>query len=332
MIIQRQEEDAMKLLHMLKSKAKPRIISVERILPSIVTKPPSQLIKALPRDIQAKAMEMKNEANRAAMLERLRFSKSEEGVAKAVESITAAEAEFAKNSPAKSAESTMLSPTGPGQIDENSSMKHELVRAIRSITRLGGGGSGGGSPGSSPANDESSNEGNLRLVLEEGEVEDGPDDEKKVLDQSGASTHSHNTRYSARHKQFDVSNASLNGSAKRLLGNGVTEDYREYDREFVFDEANYQKQRRKRFSEKEMSGHLIAYKDDNMGEWGPWVTPTTFDITFNQAPKRKKRVTKAETAAAKRKLAEVKEEMDAPAAAAGTNNNRPIKDAGGRLY
>ena len=157
MMIRKEREE----LERQQNKLKPAIATMERVLPKVVTKPISQLMKALPLNIQMTAMEVKKESDRSAILQRIKMKNSDEEVAKAVESITALEHDKLNVILEKS-----ITPSPMGQNEkQNPLTKEELARAIRSIANTDRSRNVSTSSGSQV----------LELVLEETEEDD--DDE-----------------------------------------------------------------------------------------------------------------------------------------------------------
>ncbi|XP_031788673.1 probable serine/threonine-protein kinase DDB_G0282963 [Nasonia vitripennis] len=252
-------------------KQKPKIISVEHVMPRIITKPSSQFIKALPLSMQRQAYEIQNEfLHRNPQFQRVKIEKTEKEVAQAVESITV-KSDFKFNkSLEKSAGSITLSPIEKPDLD-NTPHKIELVKAVKSITD-----GDIDSPLYSPVK---------TAVCGDDEETCSIQSNNSKIEHCTSSDHSLNSSMSK--PKVRVSDISTKWSDRNATCREI---------HMVFDDSDYsRKRRRKKVNEEELvqeycldHGHVLHYYK---------FRPTTFECMYNQVPPRirKKKETLART-------------------------------------
>ncbi|OXU31012.1 hypothetical protein TSAR_014189 [Trichomalopsis sarcophagae] len=241
-------------------KQKPKIISVEHVMPRIITKPSSQFIKALPLSMQRQAYEIQNESlHRNPQFQRVKIEKTEKEVAQAVESITVKSDSKFNRSLEKSAGSITFSPIDKPDLD-NTPHKIELVKAVKSITD-----GDIDSPVYSP----------VKTVV-------CGNDEETCSIQSNNSKIEHSTN-SDHSLNSSMSKPEVRVSDISTKWNDCNATCREIH--MVFDDSDYsRKRRRKKVNEEELvreyfldHGHVLHYYK---------FRPTTFECMYDQVPPR----------------------------------------------
>lgn len=278
-MIQKEQEE----IKEMKIKSKPKIISIERVSPKITTKPSTQTMKTL--NLQIPLLEEENELNQPSNIQRIKIEQSEEEIAKAVASI------IAIGTPEKIQENIQKSTGTPSPVVklDDSNNRQELVKAIESITATNH---------DVHSINESSNETDLKLVLEEDEessIRNQPElDELCAFDEknNSISAHGHNTRFQSRQKpKSEESSTSLDSPVAPIVGDSNSQSHTGMY-EYVFDEdenlvSGKRRRRRKAFTENELE---LRIQDDEVDPTFRVVLDATqFEILFDIPPPRRKR-------------------------------------------
>ncbi|KAJ8686344.1 hypothetical protein QAD02_022138 [Eretmocerus hayati] len=244
-------------------------------------------------EMEAKVSMVRNKPRETAN-QRIILEKSEDEIAKAIESITVLEEEKIRQVQ-EDLEMSVDSCIASSPHKDDTCSKKELVRAIESITKL--------NYGAEDSIDESSSEENLKIVV----VDEGGDEPKEkeskndgCLDQS--IEHPHNTRSKSR--QISHSNEC---DSKFKPGN--VDGNEEIHIEYEYNEEK--KRRRKGFRDNDLIVRNL-FIDDPLT-----IYPTKFETMFDMKPARKK-------PAQRKHLVGVNEELKA--------NQRQRRRNGRRIY
>jgi hypothetical protein len=297
-------------------------INIDHVSSKFITKSPIQLLKALPPDIQIKALEIKKCKNTSMAIQKIKMEKSEEEVAKAVESIIIDEEKKMNKNYDTSVESIVLDSSSTNNDIKSIANKFELVKAIESITKADYESQEYSLFKSTNLNDESDNEANLELVLEDenipadiSNIEDNQTKEKFIQNNNN-SPHQHNTRFKSRKIISDEKNLSISNSNGLSNCNIPCQEI-----QYVFDEDNYKRRRRKAFSDAELTWEF----QDEIGNLMNATAPTPLDIIFQINPTRKKTLKQAK--AVKREKFVLAEDITQDSIPNRINNNNSVSNA-----
>ncbi|XP_011497221.1 PREDICTED: TNF receptor-associated factor family protein DDB_G0272098-like [Ceratosolen solmsi marchali] len=289
----------------------------------ITTKSPMELIETFPSNIEMNALGIEKNANTLTTTHTIQIKKSEEEVSKAVQSIITNQEEKINKNQNTSVDSIVFDSSYKNE-SKSIDNKLELVKALESITNTNQKTQDYSFFKSTNANNENDSEANLELVLEDENVSEISSIEvnktKERFIQNNISPHQHNTRFKSR-QMADEKNVSLNNSNGFSNSNIPCQEI-----QYVFDEDNYKRKRRKVFSNDELTWEF----HDELGNLMNATAPTNLDIIFQINPARKR--TLKQSKAIKREKFVYVEDVIKKSMMNHSNNNNPISDTNNATY